>query len=156
MKILILTIGKCKKDYIKTGIKDYESRLGYYFPIELRSIKEEKIGIKRNIKEILEYEAIHLLKHIKRDAIVITLEIKGKAISSEQLAKQIQTWQNQSKKQLVFVIGGALGLGKKIIERSNFHLSLSSMTFPHELSLLILLEQLYRAGTIIRGEAYHK
>ncbi len=96
------------------------------------------------------------MKHIKRDAIVITLEIKGKAISSEQLAKQIQTWQNQSKKQLVFVIGGALGLGKKIIERSNFHLSLSSMTFPHELSLLILLEQLYRAGTIIRGEAYHK
>ena len=101
-------------------------------------------------------EAERILRYIREDAFVITLEILGKQLSSEELAKKIETLGVQGKSHIIFVIGGSIGLGKEVLERSDFALSFSKMTFPHQLMRVILLEQVYRSFRIINGEPYHK
>ena len=101
-------------------------------------------------------DGIKLLKNIKDDAYVITLEIAGKQLTSEELSDKIDTLGIQGTSHIIFIIGGSIGLGSEVLKRSNYALSFSKMTFPHQLMRVILLEQIYRSYRIINGEPYHK
>ncbi len=159
MKITILTVGKIKESYLKEAIAEYSKRLGRYCKLEIIEVADEKTPENASAAEeeaIREKEAARLLKYVRDDALLITLEIEGRQFSSEELARQIDTWGIQGKSHLQFVIGGSLGLGRSIRSRSDLALSFSRLTFPHQLMRVILLEQLYRSWRIISGEPYHK
>ena len=159
MKITVVTVGKIKEVYLKDAISEYAKRLSKYCKLDIIEVADEKTP--EHASELMEdnirsKEAQRILKHIKEDAFVITLEICGKQISSEELADKIETLGIQGTSHIIFVIGGSIGLGKEVLQRSNYALSFSKMTFPHQLMRVILLEQLYRSYRIINGEPYHK
>ena len=159
MKITILTVGKIKEKYLRDAIAEYSKRLSRYAKLEIIEVADEKTPdnasetVETNIKN---KEAERLLKYIRDDAYLITLEIKGKQLTSEELAQKIDTLGVQGTSHIIFVIGGSLGLGEEVLKRSNYALSFSKMTFPHQLMRVILLEQIYRAYRIIKKEPYHK
>ena len=159
MKITIITVGKIKEKYLKDAIAEYTKRLSKYCKLEIIEVADEKTP--DNASEIVENqirskEAERILKHVKEDAFVITLEINGKQLTSEELAKKIDTLGIQGHSHITFIIGGSIGLGAEVLSKSNFALSFSKMTFPHQLMRVILLEQIYRSYRIINGEPYHK
>lgn len=159
MKITIITVGKIKEKYLKDAIAEYSKRLSRYCKLEILEVADEKTpdGASEIVEEnIREKEGERILKLIKEDAYVITLEINGKMLTSEELADRIETLGIQGKSHLVFVIGGSIGLWKEVLRRSDYALSFSKMTFPHQLMRVILLEQIYRSYRIINGEPYHK
>ena len=159
MKITILAVGKLKEKYWKQAIVEYEKRLGAYSKIEMIEVPDEKAPETMSDKEIEHVKAKEgqrLLTKIKPQAIVITLEIQGKMLSSEGLAKELQQRMTQGQSDFVFVIGGSNGLHQDVLNRSNYALSFSKMTFPHQMMRVVLIEQVYRAFKIMRGEAYHK
>lgn len=159
MKITVITVGKIKEKYLKDAIAEYSKRLGRYCKLEILEVADEKTpdGASETVEEaIREKEGERILKYIKDDAYVITLEIGGKMLSSEELADRIETLGVQGKSHLTFVIGGSIGLGQAVLKRSDYALSFSKMTFPHQLMRVILLEQIYRGYRIINGEPYHK
>ena len=159
MKITIITVGKIKEKYLKDAIAEYSKRLSRYCKLEILEVADEKTpdGASEIVEEnIREKEGERILKLIKEDAYVITLEISGKMLTSEELADRIETLGIQGKSHLVFVIGGSIGLGREVLRRSDYALSFSKMTFPHQLMRVILLEQIYRSYRIINGESYHK
>ena len=159
MKITVLTVGKIKEKYLRDAIAEYSKRLSRYAKLEIIEVADEKTPdnasetVETNIKN---KEAERLLKYIRDDAYLITLEIKGKQLTSEELAQKIDTLGVQGTSHIIFVIGGSLGLGEEVLKRSNYALSFSKMTFPHQLMRVILLEQIYRSYRIIHGEPYHK
>ena len=159
MKITILTVGKIKEKYLRDAITEYSKRLSRYAKLEIIEVADEKTPdnasetVETNIKN---KEAERLLKYIRDDAYLITLEIKGKQLTSEELAQKIDTLGVQGTSHIIFVIGGSLGLGEEVLKRSNYALSFSKMTFPHQLMRVILLEQIYRGFRIIHHEPYHK
>ena len=159
MKITILTVGKIKEKYLRDAIAEYSKRLSRYAKLEIIEVADEKTPdkasetVETNIKN---KEAERLLKYIRDDAYLITLEIKGKQLTSEELAQKIDTLGVQGTSHIIFVIGGSLGLGEEVLKRSNYALSFSKMTFPHQLMRVILLEQIYRSYLINCGEPYHK
>ena len=159
MKITLITVGKIKEKYLKDAIAEYSKRLSKYCKLEIIEVPDEKTPdnasavVEDNIRA---KEAERILKHIKEDAYVITLEILGKQMSSEELANQIEQLGVTGISHIVFVIGGSIGLGQDVLKRSNFAISFSRMTFPHQLMRVILLEQVYRSYRIINGEPYHK
>ncbi|KIL49260.1 23S rRNA (pseudouridine(1915)-N(3))-methyltransferase RlmH [Jeotgalibacillus soli] len=159
MKITIITVGKLKEKYLKLGIDEYTKRLGAYANIDLIEVPDEKAP--ENLSEadmdiVKQKEGERILAKISPDTYVITLEIKGKQLSSEQLAAHLDQLATYGKSKIAFVIGGSLGLSEEVVKRSDFALSFSKMTFPHQLMKLVLLEQVYRAFRINRGEPYHK
>ena len=159
MKITILTVGKIKEKYLKDAIAEYAKRLSRYCKLEIVEVADEKTI--ENASHVLETqirdkEAERLMKYIREDAYVITLEIKGKQLTSEELSEKINQLGIQGKGHIIFVIGGSIGLGDEILKRSDYALSFSKMTFPHQLMRVILLEQIYRSYRIINGEPYHK
>lgn len=159
MKITLITVGKIKEKYLKDAIAEYTKRLGKYCKLDIIEVADEKTP--DNASEVVENgirakEAERILKFIKEDAYVITLEIKGKQLTSEELAEKIEKLGIQGISHIVFVIGGSIGLGEEVLKRSDFALSFSKMTFPHQLMRVILLEQVYRSYRIINGEPYHK
>ena len=159
MKITIITVGKIKEKYLKDAIAEYSKRLSRYCKLEILEVADEKTpdGASEIVEEnIREKEGERSLKLITEDAYVITLEISGKMLTSEELADRIETLGIQGKSHLVFVIGGSIGLGREVLRRSDYALSFSKMTFPHQLMRVILLEQIYRSYRIINGEPYHK
>lgn len=159
MKITVITVGKIKEKYLKDAIAEYSKRLSRYCKLEILEVADEKTpdGASEVVEEnIREKEGERILKLIKEDAYVITLEISGKMLTSEELADRIETLGIQGKSHLVFVIGGSIGLGREVLRRSDYALSFSKMTFPHQLMRVILLEQIYRSYRIINGEPYHK
>lgn len=159
MKITIITVGKIKEKYLKDAIAEYSKRLSRYCKLEILEVADEKTpdGASEIVEEnIREKEGERTLKLIKEDAYVITLEISGKMLTSEELADRIETLGIQGKSHLVFVIGGSIGLGREVLRRSDYALSFSKMTFPHQLMRVILLEQIYRSYRINCGEPYHK
>ena len=159
MKITILTVGKIKEKYLRDAIAEYSKRLSRYAKLEIIEVADEKTPdnasetVETNIKN---KEAERLLKYIRDDAYLITLEIKGKQLTSEELAQKIDTLGVQGTSNIIFVIGGSLGLGEEVLKRSNYALSFSKMTFPHQLMRVILLEQIYRSYQILSGTKYHK
>lgn len=159
MKITVITVGKIKEKYLKDAIAEYSKRLSRYCKLEILEVADEKTpdGASEIVEEnIREKEGERILKLIKEDAYVITLEISGKMLTSEELADRIETLGIQGKSHLVFVIGGSIGLGREVLRRSDYALSFSKMTFPHQLMRVILLEQVYRAFRISNKEPYHK
>ena len=159
MKITLITVGKIKEKYLKDAIAEYSKRLSRYCKLEIIEVADEKTPdqasetVEENIRN---KEGERILKHIRDDMYVITLEIGGKMLSSEELAQKIETLGIQGESSIAFVIGGSIGLGKEVLKRSDFALSFSKMTFPHQLMRVILLEQVYRSYRIINGEPYHK
>ena len=148
--IKIICPGKIKEQYLKEAISEYQKRLSKYTKLEMVEIEDEP-----NKEKALTIEAEKIKKHIKENDYIITLEIEGKKISSEELANLIdKTLITNSN--IVFIIGGSYGLDNSIKARSNYHLSFSNLTFPHQLFRVILLEQIYRSFKIINNESYHK
>ncbi|MCA1322453.1 23S rRNA (pseudouridine(1915)-N(3))-methyltransferase RlmH [Bacillus tianshenii] len=159
MNISIITIGKLKEKYLKQGIDEYLKRLGAYAKVEVVELPDEKAPEQLSDAEMIQVkqkEGERILAKISDDTHVIALAIEGKQRSSEQLAGEIDKLATYGKSKIAFVIGGSLGLSDEVMKRSNDTLSFSKMTFPHQLMRLILLEQVYRAFRINRGEPYHK
>ena len=159
MNITILCVGQIKEKYFRDAIAEYQKRLSRYCKLQIIEVADEKT--KENASEaehdlIRKKEGERLLKHIKDSDYCITLEIDGKMLTSEGFSKEIDRLGLAGKSSLVFVIGGSIGLDTAVIKRSDYALSFSKMTFPHQLMRVILLEQIYRSYRIMRGEPYHK
>lgn len=159
MKITVLTVGKIKEKYLRDAVSEYQKRLGSYCRLEIVETPDEKVPDRagRALQEaVRDKEARRLLKYIRDDMFVITLEIRGTMLSSEELADKMGKLGLGGNSSIAFVIGGSIGLGKAVLERSDYALSFSKMTFPHQLMRVILLEQIYRSFKILKGETYHK
>lgn len=159
MNISIISVGKLKEKYLKQGIEEYVKRLSAYAKVELIEVPDEKAPenlSEQESQQIKEKEGERILAKISDDAYVIALAIEGKMKSSKELAKSLDKLATYGRSKIAFVIGGSLGLSKPVMQRANEALSFSKMTFPHQLMRLILLEQVYRAFRINRGEPYHK
>lgn len=159
MKITIVTVGKIKEKYLKDAIAEYSKRLSKYCKLEIIEVADEKTPDNASAvveEQIRVKEAERILKYVKEDAYVITLEIHGKQLTSEELADKIEKLGVQGTSHIMLIIGGSIGLGEEVLKRSDFALSFSKMTFPHQLMRVILLEQIYRSYRIISGEPYHK
>lgn len=159
MKITLITVGKIKEKYLKDAISEYSKRLGKYCRLSIIEVADEKTPDQAGAameETIRSKEAERILKHIRDDMYVITLEICGNMLTSEALSEKIGKLGLQGKSHIAFIIGGSIGLGKDVLDRSDYALSFSKMTFPHQLMRVILLEQIYRSFKIIKGETYHK
>ena len=155
MRLEFLFLGKTKESYLAAGITDYAKRLSRYLKIEIRIIKEGRAKKGEPDNFLIEKESDKLLQNIQ-GSYLVCLDRTGKQMDSLALAKQMASWEMQGIKKISFVIGGHLGLSKTILKKSDLVLSFSPMTFTHEMTRLLMLEQLYRACTINAGEKYHK
>lgn len=159
MNIDIICVGKIKEKYLSDAIAEYSKRLSRYCSLRILEVSDEKTVENASevvIDKIKKAEAERIAKHIKKDSMLVTLEINGKMLTSEQLADNVSKWGIDGYSDIQFVIGGSLGLHSSIIDMATFHLSFSKMTFPHQLMRVILLEQIYRSYRIINHEPYHK
>ncbi|WP_427137865.1 23S rRNA (pseudouridine(1915)-N(3))-methyltransferase RlmH [Psychrobacillus psychrodurans] len=159
MNIQIVSVGKLKEKYLKMGIEEYTKRLGAYAKIDLVEVPDEKAP--ENLSEadmeiVKKKESDRILAKIGSDTYVIALAIEGKMKSSEQLANDMESLMTYGRSKIAFVIGGSLGLHEDVMKRSDEKLSFSKMTLPHQLMKLVLVEQVYRAFRIMKGEPYHK
>ena len=159
MNIQIICIGKLKEKYWTDAIKEYSKRLSRFCSLEITELKESLLPANASAadeEKVKLEEGKEILKAIKDGTYVITLEIKGKALTSEELAVKIDDRGIMGRSSVAFVIGGSLGLSPEVSQRADFKLSFSRMTFPHQMMRVILLEQIYRSFKINRHEAYHK
>ena len=156
MNIKIIALGKIKEKFLKDGIDEFLKRLTPYASVEIVELPALEIKDEHLIDRVLKEEGEKILSHIKPQSYVITLEIKGKMLSSEELAQKIKELTNEGIAEIVFVIGSSCGISPIVSGRANFKLSMSKMTFLHQFARLILTEQIYRAFKIIKGETYHK
>ena len=159
MKITLITVGKIKEKYLKDAIAEYSKRLSKYCKLEVIEVADEKTpdqASENEEQQIRKKEGERILRYVKEDAYVITLEIGGTMLDSVAFAKKIETLGVQGKSHIIFIIGGSIGLGEDVLKRSDYGLSFSKMTFPHQLMRVILLEQVYRSYRIIEGAPYHK
>ncbi|NLL79139.1 MAG: 23S rRNA (pseudouridine(1915)-N(3))-methyltransferase RlmH [Clostridiales bacterium] len=159
MKITILCVGKLKEKYWKDAIAEYEKRLSRYIKLEILEVADEKTpdGASETVeKQIREKEGERLFRALKEDSYVVTLEIAGKKLTSEQFAAKLEQLGIMGESHITFIIGGSLGLSDAILAQADFRLSFSDMTFPHQLMRVILAEQIYRGYRIIHHEPYHK
>ena len=158
MKIKLLCVGKVKEKYFTDAINEYVKRLSKFTTVEIVEVPDEMTKDKASEAEnltVLKKEGDRLLSKIKDSDYVVTLEIEGKKLSSIGLADKISDICFKAST-ICLVIGGSLGLDTRVKQRSDFHLSFSDLTFPHQLMRVIVLEQLYRAFKIINNEPYHK
>ncbi|HFL3828480.1 TPA: 23S rRNA (pseudouridine(1915)-N(3))-methyltransferase RlmH [Clostridioides difficile] len=159
MKIRIVGVGKIKEKYMQQGIKEYSKRLSRYCNLEIIEVEDEKTSenlSKREMDIIKNKEGARILSKLPLNSYIIALVIDGKKLSSEDLSQKIETLMIDGTNDITFIIGGSLGLSTEVINKSNFKLSFSNMTFPHQLMRMILLEQVYRGFRIMKGEPYHK
>lgn len=159
MKISIICVGKIKEKFYRDAVAEYGKRLGKYCKLEIIEVQDEKTpdhGGAALEEQIREREASRILKFIREDAFVFSLEINGWQPDSVELSEQISALALQGKSHIQFIIGGSLGLHKSVCKAADKALSFSNMTFPHQLMRVILLEQIYRSYRIIMGEPYHK
>lgn len=159
MKITLICVGKLKEKYLSEGVKEYEKRLSRYCTLDIIELADEKTP--DNAGEALEEqikrkEGERILKALKDDSYCIALAIDGKQLSSEELAEKIEDLGITGNSNISLIIGGSLGLSNEVLNRADYKLSFSRMTFPHQLMRMILLEQLYRAFRIIHRQPYHK
>ncbi|MFS8188463.1 23S rRNA (pseudouridine(1915)-N(3))-methyltransferase RlmH [Rossellomorea marisflavi] len=159
MNITIITVGKLKEKYLKQGIAEYTKRLGAYAKIDIVELADEKapeVLSDSEMQHVKNKEGERILSKISPDHHVIALAIQGKMKSSEELADTLDKLATYGKSKVAFIIGGSLGLSDDVLKRADEKLSFSKMTFPHQLMRLVLVEQVYRAFRINRGEPYHK
>jgi len=155
MKIQLLSIGKNHEPFVKEGIEDFTKRISKYFTVSWNVISPPKNASAFSEKELKKKEAELVLQLLQKEDYLVALDERGTQLSSEGLAKFLQSRATESTKTVVFLIGGAFGLDEAILKRANYKWSLSQLTFPHQLVRLILAEQLYRACSILRNEKYH-
>ncbi|NDI36915.1 23S rRNA (pseudouridine(1915)-N(3))-methyltransferase RlmH [Chengkuizengella sediminis] len=159
MQIQFVTVGKLKEKYFVQGISEYMKRLQSYAKVKIIEVSDEKAPeqlSEADAIQVKEKEGKRILTQIKPDHYVFALAINGQLWSSEQLAENIEKLTTYGRSQLTFVIGGSLGLSDEVLNRADQKLSFGKMTYPHQLMRLILVEQVYRAFKINRGEPYHK
>ncbi len=159
MKISIIAAGKLKEKYLKEGIEEYSKRLSRFCDLEVLEVEDEQAPDNLSPAQELQVkrkEADRIIKRIKPGATLIALEVKGDKPCSEGLAAKLEAFFVSGSSHLTFIIGGSLGLDSELAGMAAYKLSLSNLTFPHQLTRLILLEQLFRAFKIINGEKYHK
>ncbi|MBP9738506.1 23S rRNA (pseudouridine(1915)-N(3))-methyltransferase RlmH [Candidatus Saccharibacteria bacterium] len=154
MKITILAISKKHDPKLRASIEDYCARLAHYTSLEWKLI-EARVTPSQSNNEIRDTESRELMKHIATGDTIFLLDETGTQLSSPELASKLQTYMNQGTKRILLVIGGAFGVTEELRNRANFIWSLSKLVFPHQLVRLILVEQLYRAHTILANEKYH-
>lgn len=155
MKITLLTVGKTDRDWVRQGLDIYVSRLKHYIPFSIIEIPELKNVSALSKEQIKSKEGELILKNIRATDDVILLDERGKEFSSIEIAKIIQDKINYGGRDIVYVIGGAYGFSEEVYARANSKLSLSRMTFSHQMVRAIFAEQIYRAFTIMKGEPYH-
>ena len=146
MKITLVTIGKLKEKFLTDGVAEYLKRIKIFAKTEVREISEC-----RTVDE----EGEKLLAHVPKDSFLIVLDVAGSELTSEGLAEKISALNLRGISDITFIIGGAFGLSDTVRQAANFRLSLSQMTFTHQMARLIIVEQIYRAFKIIHGEPYH-
>ncbi|HAB61506.1 MAG TPA: 23S rRNA (pseudouridine(1915)-N(3))-methyltransferase RlmH [Lachnospiraceae bacterium] len=159
MKITVLCVGKIKEKYFTLGIDEYAKRLSRYCKLEIIEVPDEKTPDNASENEELQIKAKEgdkLLRYIKDNAYVIALAIEGKMLTSEELSEKMEQLGINGDSNVVFIIGGSLGLDMRILDRADYKLSFSKMTFPHQMMRMVLLEQVYRGYRIMKGEPYHK
>ncbi|MCM1483789.1 MAG: 23S rRNA (pseudouridine(1915)-N(3))-methyltransferase RlmH [Muribaculaceae bacterium] len=155
MKILILAVGRTSTDYIKRATDDYVKRISHYMPVEFRTLADVKGGKGMTEQQQKEREGALILESVSAADRVVLLDERGVVYTSRRFAEELQQRMLQGLKRLVFVIGGPYGFSKAVYDRADATLSLSAMTFSHEMIRLFFAEQVYRAMTILRGEPYH-
>ncbi|MGE5423032.1 MAG: 23S rRNA (pseudouridine(1915)-N(3))-methyltransferase RlmH [Ignavibacteriales bacterium] len=159
MKFVVISVGKIKESYLKAGIKDFMDRLRPYTSIELVEGLEEKTPpnpTEAQINTVLDKEGRKILAQVREGDYFIALDSRGRSMTSETFAETIETLLPQGYSRIIFAIGGSHGFSPEVISRANLKLSLSQLTFPHQMAVLIFLEQLYRSFKIMKGEPYHK
>ncbi|MDZ5471683.1 23S rRNA (pseudouridine(1915)-N(3))-methyltransferase RlmH [Bacillus sp. 31A1R] len=159
MNISIITVGKLKEKYLKMGIDEYLKRLSAYAKVDVIEVPDEKAPEQLSdseMEQVKNKEGERILAKVGVDTYVVALAIEGKQKSSEELADSLDKLATYGKSKIAFIIGGSLGLSDEVLKRADEKLSFSKMTFPHQLMKLVLLEQVYRAFRINRGEPYHK
>jgi len=159
LKIQIIAVGKIKEKYLKEGIAEYTKRLSRFCDLQIIEVEDEKApeSLSESQEEQVRLkEAERILKKVKDNSYTIVLDVKGEKLSSEDLAARIQNLGVSGISSITFIIGGSIGLDSSVIKKASLRLSLSDMTFPHQLTRLIILEQIYRAFKIINNEVYHK
>lgn len=156
MNIKIIAVGKIKEKYLKEAINEYIKRLSPFCSLCVIEVPAEDIFDESLSDKYKEIEADKILSNLKKDSFVITLEIGGKALSSEEFASKIKDISYSGVNETVFIIGGANGLHKKVSDISSLKLSFSKLTFTHQMVRLLLFEQIYRSFKIINNEKYHR
>jgi len=159
MKIAIIAVGKIKERYLKDGIAEYSKRLSRFCDVEVIEVADEQAPEALSAsqeEQVKKKESERIIKRLKEGTFLIVLDVKGEKLDSEGFADKLQAFLASGNSHITFVIGGSLGLDPELIKKARFRLSLSDMTFPHQLTRLILLEQIYRAFKIMNGEPYHK
>jgi 23S rRNA (pseudouridine1915-N3)-methyltransferase len=154
MRLVVAVVGKARNPALGEAIRDYETRAARYWPLDVHEVREERaIGI--SVDKVKEREGMRLTEKVPERAETVVCEVGGKSLNSRQFAALLQTAREQDR-DLAFLIGGAFGLDSNVAGRAATRLSLAPWTLPHEIARLVLVEQIYRAGTIVRGEPYHK
>jgi 23S rRNA (pseudouridine1915-N3)-methyltransferase len=159
MQIRVIAIGRIKEKFLQEGIAEYEKRLRPYVKLQIAELGDEKRPASSSSSvetAAKEKEGERILQAVPEGSFVVSLDLKGQSLSSEDLADTFREWELAGKSQVAFVIGGDLGLSPAVLNRSDLRLSLSKMTFTHPMARLLLLEQIYRACRIKSGEPYHK
>ena len=152
---MIAAVGRPKDPALAAAIREYETRAARYWPLEVAEVKAERGDAATPVEAVRSREGDRLAQRVAEFATSVACDIGGESMSSEHFASWLQT-ERESARDVVFLIGGAFGLDEKLRNRARLRLSLAPWTLPHELARLVLVEQLYRAGTIVRGEPYHK
>ncbi len=156
MKLKLLGVGRMSETYLRAGVEDFCGRIQRYLPLEIVEFKEEKSGGRNpDVARIREQEGERLLAKIPAGAHVVVLDERGRRLSSEGLAGHLEQHMVHGTGEMIFVLGGPYGICEKLKQRSDLVLSLSDLTFTHQMARLFLLEQVYRALTILRNEPYH-
>ncbi len=156
MKIRIILVGKTKEPFLQSGEQQFLKRLAHYCHTELTIVRAEKLTPNGNEQLLKHKEAERIISHIRSADLVVALDERGDQMSSPELAAFLQEKMNRGIGEIAFVIGGTLGLADSVLKSADVVWSLSKLTFTHEMARLILLEQLYRAFTMIKGTKYHK
>ena len=159
MNITVICIGRLKERYWREAVGEYSKRLGSYCGLRVLELKEARLPAGAGSAEeeaVKTAEGEEILSRVNKDMFVVSLEIRGRRMSSEALAEKLQSLALEGRSEIAFVIGGSLGLSEAVSRRADLKLSFSDMTFPHQMMRVILLEQIYRSFRIIRGEPYHK
>jgi 23S rRNA (pseudouridine1915-N3)-methyltransferase len=154
MRLVVAVVGKARNPALGEAIRDYETRAARYWPLDVHEVREERAS-GGSIERVKEKEGVRLAERIPERAHVVACEQGGKALDSNQFAEFLQRAREEDR-DVAFIIGGAFGLTGEVSARASTKLSLAPWTLPHEIARLVLAEQLYRAGTIVRGEPYHK
>ena len=156
MKIILPLLGKTKEQYLCAGIDDFAGRLRRFVPLDLPILKEKKNAAKEDTARQQNEEGQILLGSVPSSARIVALAPTGQQLSSEELADLLSRWEDQGVREIAFLIGGPTGLAPELVRKADYVLSLSRMTFTHEMARLLVLEQLYRAFSIKAGTGYHK